>query len=86
MMNRVVLVGRLTRDPELRRTTNGTAVTSFSIAIDNRVARDAQKSTSFFNIVAWNQTAENVAKYVRKGSLVGIDGRLQQRSYEKKWC
>lgn len=83
MINRVVLVGRLTRDPELRRTTTGTAVTSFSIAIDNRPGRDGEKSTSFFNIVTWNQTAENVAKYVRKGSLVGVDGRLQQRSYEK---
>lgn len=83
MINRVVLVGRLTRDPELRRTANGTAVTSFSLAIDNRGARDGEKSTSFFNIVCWNQTAENVAKYVRKGSLVGVEGRLQQRSYEK---
>ncbi|MDY3196698.1 MAG: single-stranded DNA-binding protein [Paracholeplasma sp.] len=83
MMNRVVLVGRLTRDPELRRTATGTAVTSFSLALDNRPTRDGEKSTSFFNIVAWNQTAENVAKYVRKGSLVGVDGRLLQRSYEK---
>lgn len=83
MINRVVLVGRLTRDPELRRTTTGTAVTSFSIAIDNRPGRDGEKSTSFFNIVTWNQTAENVAKYIRKGSLVGVDGRLQQRSYDK---
>lgn len=73
MINRVVLVGRLTRDPELRRTANGTAVTSFSLAIDNRGARDGEKSTSFFNIVCWNQTAENVAKYVRKGSLVGVE-------------
>lgn len=83
MMNRVVLVGRLTRDPELRRTTSGTAVTSFSLAVDNRPGRDGEKSASFFNIVCWNQTAENVAKYVHKGSLVGVDGRLQQRSYEK---
>lgn len=83
MINRVVLVGRLTRDPELRRTGTGAAVTSFSLAIDNRTARDGEKSTSFFNIVCWNQTAENVAKYVRKGSLVGVEGRLQQRTYEK---
>ncbi len=83
MMNRVVLVGRLTRDPELRRTQTGTAVTSFSLAIDNRPGRDGEKSASFFNIVCWNQTAENVAKYVHKGSLVGVDGRLQQRTYEK---
>lgn len=83
MINRVVLAGRLTRDPELRRTATGTAVTSFSIAIDNRGSRDAEKTTSFFNVVCWNQTAENVAKYVHKGSLVGVDGRLQQRTYEK---
>lgn len=83
MMNRVILVGRLTRDPELRRTTAGKAVTSFSIAIDNRGTREGEKTTSFFNVVCWNQTAENVAKYTHKGSLVGVDGRLQQRSYEK---
>lgn len=82
MINRVVLVGRLVRDPELRRTQSGAAVTSFTIAVDNRFARDQEKSASFLPVVCWNQTAEFVAQYLRKGNLVGVDGRLQQRSYE----
>lgn len=84
MINRVVLVGRLTRDPELRRTQNGAAVTSFTVAVDNRFSRDQENSASFINIVCWNQTAEFVAQYIKKGNLVGVDGRLQQRSYENK--
>lgn len=84
MVNRVVLVGRLTRDPELRRTGSGDAVTSFTLAIDDRTGRDSEKTTSFFNVTCWRGTAENVAKYLRKGSLAGVDGRLQQRSYENK--
>ena len=79
MINRVVLVGRLTRDPELRRTQNGAAVTSFTVAVDNRFSRDQENSASFINIVCWNQTAEFVAQYIKKGNLVGVDGRLQDR-------
>lgn len=84
MINRVVLVGRLTRDPELRRTQSGAAVTSFTVAVDNRFTRDQENSASFFQVICWNQTAEFVAQYVKKGNLVGVDGRLQQRSYENK--
>jgi len=85
MINRVVLVGRLTRDPELRRTTNGTAVASFTIAVDNRT-KDAQgnRTTSFIPCTVWNQAAENTVKFMHKGSLVGVEGRLNQRSYDSK--
>ncbi len=85
MMNRVVLVGRLTRDPELRRTSNETPVASFTLAVDDRL-KDAngQKTTTFINVTVWNQAADNVSKYCRKGSLVGVDGRLHQRTYEKR--
>lgn len=85
MINRVVLVGRLTRDPELRRTASGTAVASFTVAVDNRT-KDAQgnKTTSFIPCTVWNQAAENVVRFMHKGSLVGVEGRLNQRSYDSK--
>ncbi len=82
MLNRVVLVGRLTKDPELRRTTNEVAVASFTLAVDNRGTKE--KSTSFINCVVWNAQADNVCKFTRKGSLVGVDGRLVTRSYDRK--
>ena len=85
MINRVVLVGRLTRDPELRRTQNGTAVASFTLAIDNRFKdENGDKTTSFIPCVVWNQQAENCVRFVHKGSLVGIEGRLNQRTYLNK--
>ncbi len=84
MINRVVLVGRLTKDPDLRRTATGMSVNSFTVAIDNRVKNGADRSTSFINCTAFGATADNMAKYTRKGSLVGLEGRLQQRSYENK--
>lgn len=84
MINRVVLVGRLTKDPDLRRTPTGTSVNSFTIAVDNRVRSGAERSASFINCTAFGATADNMAKYTRKGSLVGLEGRLQQRSYDNK--
>lgn len=85
MINRVVLVGRLTRDPELRRTNSGTSVCSFTVAIDNRGKNpDGTKSTSFIPCTAFQQSADNMSKFVRKGSLVGIEGRLNQRSYTRQ--
>ncbi len=83
-MNRVVLVGRIVRDPELKRTTSGASVTSFTIAIDNPSRNGGDKTTSFIPCNCWNKTAENVAKYTKKGSLVGVDGRLNQRTYEDR--
>ena len=85
MINRVVLVGRLTRDPELRNTNSGNPVVTFTVAVDNRNKNaDGSKSSSFINCVAFTQTAEFASKYARKGNLVGVDGRLNQRSYDRK--
>jgi single-strand DNA-binding protein len=83
-MNRCVLVGRIVRDPELKRTNSGASVTSFTIAIDNPTRQGGDRTTSFIPCTCWNKTAENVKKYCTKGSLVGVDGRLNQRSYEDK--
>lgn len=85
MINRIVLVGRLTRDPELRKTNSDKPVASFTLAVDNRNKNaEGQKTASFIPVTVWNDQATNVCKYVRKGSLVGVDGRLLQRTYEKK--
>lgn len=83
MLNRVVLIGRLTRDPELRYTPNGVAVTTFSLAVDrDRKNAQGEKETDFINIVTWRQLAELCANYLSKGKLAAVDGRLQIRSYE----
>ncbi|BCU83394.1 single-stranded DNA-binding protein A [Polycladomyces abyssicola] len=83
MLNRVVLIGRLTRDPELRYTPSGVAVASFTIAVDRRFTnQQGERETDFIPIVTWRQLAENCANYLKKGRLVGVDGRLQVRSYE----
>lgn len=84
MINRVVLVGRITRDPELRKTANDYSVVNFTIALDNYAGRGQEPTTSFIPCVVWGTIAENTAKYVRKGQLLGIDGKLQQRSYERR--
>ncbi|WP_446662984.1 single-stranded DNA-binding protein [Geobacillus sp. CCR] len=83
-MNRVVLVGRLVKDVELRYTPNGTAVASFTLAVNRPFTnQQGERETDFINVIAWRKTAENVANYTTKGSLVAVDGRLQTRSYEK---
>lgn len=83
MLNRVVLVGRLTRDPELRYTPNGIAVASITIAVNRPFSnQQGNREADFINVVIWRKQAENVANYLRKGSLAGVDGRLQTRSYE----
>src|SRR5690625_1783146 len=84
-MNRVVLVGRLTRDPDLRYTPNGVAVATFTVAV-NRPFKNQQgeQEADFINCVAWRKQAENLANYMRKGSLVGVDGRVQTRSYDNQ--
>lgn len=85
MINRVVLVGRITRDPELRRTSTGTPVVSFTLAVDNRFApKDSERTADFISCIAWNNAAEVLEKYVKKGALLGIDGRLQTRTYDGK--
>lgn len=84
MINRVVLVGRLTREPELRRTQNGTGVVSFSLAVNRRVQTPGQPEADFIPCVAWNKTAELMAQYLHKGSLIGLEGRIQTRSYDNQ--
>ena len=85
MINNVVLVGRLTRDPELKTTNSGTSVCSFTVAVDNRQKNtDGTKSASFIPCTAFQQAADNMSKFLKKGSLVGIVGRLNQRSYLNK--
>ncbi len=85
MINRVVLVGRMTRDPELRRTNSGMSVASFTLAIDNRTkGPNGERTTSFIPCTIWNQQAENVSRFTHKGSLVGVEGRLNQRTYDSK--
>lgn len=82
MMNRVVMVGRMTRDPELRRTGSGAAVTSFTLALNRNYNSADGQQADYIPCVVWNKIAENVAQYCSKGSLVGVDGRLRSRSYD----
>ena len=82
MINRVVLVGRMTRDPELRRTPNGSAVTSFTLAMNRPKRNDEEQQADYISCVTWNKVAENVEKYCSKGSLVGVEGRLRSRTYD----
>jgi len=86
MLNHIVIMGRLTRDPELRRTGNGIAVTSFSVAVDRDFGgRDGgEKETDFIDCVAWRQTGEFVSKYFTKGRMIVVSGRLQIRSWTDK--
>ena len=83
MINNVVLVGRLTRDPELRKTQSGTSVLSFTCAV-NRKFQSQDQTADFVSCVAWNQTADFLARYAKKGALVGVEGRIQTRNYEDK--
>ena len=83
-MNKVFLIGRLTRDPELRYTGNNTPVASFSLAVNrNFTNQQGEREADFFNITVWRKQAENVKKYCTKGSLVAVEGRIQTGSYEK---
>lgn len=83
MINRVVLVGRLTRDPDLRYTPNGVAVANFTLAVNRPFTnQQGDRDADFINCVAWRRQAENLANYMKKGSQIGVDGRLQSRSYE----
>lgn len=83
MINRVVLVGRLTKDPELRYTANGIAVTSFTLAVNRTFTnQQGEREADFINCIVWRKAAENVANYLKKGSLAGVEGRIQTRSYD----
>lgn len=82
-MNNVNIIGRLTKDVEVRKTSTNKSVSSFSIAVDNLATKDGEKTTSFFNCNAWNSVAETLSKYTRKGDRIAISGSLIQRNYEK---
>lgn len=82
MFNKVVLIGRLTRDPELRHTTNNIPVCSFSLAVNRPYSSsNSDKDVDFINCTAWRKQAENVSRYVSKGSLVAVEGKIQTREY-----
>jgi single-strand DNA-binding protein len=82
MLNKIILMGRLVKDPELRRTQSGTAVTSFRIAVDRDFkSQDGSKQADFFDVVAWRNTAEFVSKYFSKGRMAVVEGRLQTRDW-----
>lgn len=84
-MNKAFLIGRLTRDPELRYSSSNAPIVNFSIAIDRQYTNsNGQRETDFINIVAFQKQAENIKKYVTKGSLVAVDGRIQTRNYDDK--
>ena len=82
MINRVVMVGRMTRDPELRRTGSGAAVTSFTLALNRNYNSADGQQADYISCVVWNKVAENVAQNCSKGSLVGVEGRLRSRTYD----
>lgn len=85
MLNKVILIGRTTRDVDFRRTSTGTPVATFTLALDNRfVLKDGKPTTDFINCVAWNKTAETMEKYVKKGAMIAVEGRIQTRNYENK--
>lgn len=85
MLNIAVIMGRLTADPELKTTQNGTSVTTFSVAVDRSYQKaGAERQTDFINCVAWRGTAEFISKYFHKGSMIAINGSIQQRSYTDK--
>lgn len=83
MINRVILVGRLTKDPELRFTPNGIAVCTFTLAVNRTFTnQQGEREADFINVVVWRKAAENAANYLRKGSLAGVDGRWQTRYFD----
>ena len=85
MLNRVILMGRITADPELKQTPNGISVTSFSLAVDRNFAgKGAERQTDFINCVAWRQTAEFISRYFSKGRMMAVEGSLQVRNYVDK--
>ncbi|MFS1511859.1 single-stranded DNA-binding protein [Chengkuizengella sp. SCS-71B] len=82
MLNRVILIGRLTKDPDLRYTPNGIGTCNFTLAVERSFSNNGKKETDFIKIVTWKKLAETCANYLGKGRLIGLDGRLQIRNYE----
>lgn len=83
-MNKTILIGRLVREPELRYTQSGIAVANFNLAVNRRFAKEGEQQADFIQCVVWNKVAENVAKYLSKGSQVALEGRIQTSSYDDK--
>ena len=81
-MNKVILIGRLARDPELRTTSSGVSMTRFTVAVNRPIAQGTQPQTDFISCIAWKQTAETISKFLKKGSLIAIEGSIQTRSWE----
>lgn len=84
MINSVVIMGRLTKDPELKTTQSGLSVVSFTVAVDRKYQKGSERQADFLNVVAWRHTAEFVEKYFTKGSMIAIQGSIQTRTYEDK--
>ncbi|MEJ7444315.1 single-stranded DNA-binding protein [Staphylococcus hominis] len=85
MINRVILVGRLTKDPEYRQTQSGVSTATFTLAVNRTFKnKNGEREADFINVVVFRQQAENVDNYLSKGSLAGVDGRIQSRNYENK--
>ena len=82
MLNNVVIMGRLTKDPEFKQTPQGVSVASFTLAVDRNYAKGEEKQTDFINITAWRSTADFISKYFTKGQLVAVRGRLQTRTWQ----
>ena len=83
-LNKVILIGNLTADPEVKQTQSGLSVVSFTVAVNRRVSKDAEQKTDFINIVAWRKTAEFVGQYFKKGKPILVCGSIQTRSYKDK--
>lgn len=84
MLNRSILIGRLTADPDLRKTQSGTSVVSYTLAVNRSRAKEGQQQADFISCVAWDKTADLMVDYTHKGSLIGIVGRIQTRSYQDR--
>ena len=84
MINSVVIMGRLTADPELKTTNSGLSVTRFTVAVDRQYQKDKEKKADFINVVAWRQTAEFVSRYFSKGSMIAVQGSIQTDKYKDK--
>ena len=83
-MNKALLIGRLTKEPEIRHTQNGATVVSYTLAVNRRIQTPGQPDADFISCVAWNKTADLMAQYLHKGSLIGVEGRIQTRSYDNQ--
>ena len=84
MLNNVILMGRLTKDPEIRRTQSGTAAASFTIACERDFSNNGEKETDFIDCVAWKNTADFIGKYFTKGNMIAVNGRLTTRRWQDK--